>query len=38
MLLKAYYLKDVIGFDKVQGLPFKASEIEKKAIELLTEK
>jgi 2-oxoglutarate ferredoxin oxidoreductase subunit alpha len=38
MLLKAYYLKDVIGYNKVQGLPFKASEIEKKAIELLTEK
>jgi 2-oxoglutarate ferredoxin oxidoreductase subunit alpha len=38
LLLKAYYLKDVIGFNKVQGLPFKASEIEKKVIELLTEK
>ena len=38
MLLRAYYLKDVIGFNKVQGLPFKASEIEKKVIELLTEK
>jgi 2-oxoglutarate ferredoxin oxidoreductase subunit alpha len=37
-LIRAEYLVDVIGLDKIQGLPFKASEIEKKVIELLTEK
>jgi 2-oxoglutarate ferredoxin oxidoreductase subunit alpha len=36
-IIRAEYLVDAIGLNKVQGLPFKASEIEKKVIELLTE-
>jgi 2-oxoglutarate ferredoxin oxidoreductase subunit alpha len=35
-LLRAEYLVNVIPFDKVQGLPFKAREIEQKIIELLS--
>ena len=35
-LLRAEYLVDAIPFNKVQGLPFKSSEIEKKVIELLS--
>jgi len=35
-ILRAEYLKDVISLPKVQGQPFKASEIEPKVIELLT--
>ena len=35
-LLRAEYLVDAISFNKVQGLPFKSSEIEKKVIELLS--
>ena len=35
-ILRAEYLIDVISLPKVQGQPFKASEIEPKAIELLT--
>ena len=34
-IMKAEYLLDVIPMNKVQGLPFKASEIENKVIELL---
>lgn len=34
-LIRAEYLVDSIGLDKIQGLPFKASEIEKKVTELL---
>ena len=34
-LIRAEYLVDAIGLDKIQGLPFKASEIEAKVIELL---
>jgi 2-oxoglutarate/2-oxoacid ferredoxin oxidoreductase subunit alpha len=35
-MIRAEFLVDTIGLNKVQGLPFKASEIEKKVIELLT--
>lgn len=35
-MIRAEFLVDSIGLDKVQGLPFKASEIEKKVTELLT--
>jgi len=35
-LLKAEYLVDAIPLNKVQGLPFKAREIEQKVTELLT--
>lgn len=34
-LIRSEFLVDAIGLDKIQGLPFKASEIEKKVIELL---
>lgn len=34
-LIRAEFLVDSIGLDKIQGLPFKASEIEKKVTELL---
>ncbi|HEY3249953.1 MAG TPA: 2-oxoacid:acceptor oxidoreductase subunit alpha, partial [Ignavibacteria bacterium] len=34
-LIRAEYLKDVIGLNKVQGLPFKAREIEEKVMEIL---
>lgn len=34
-LIRAEYLVDAVGLDKIQGLPFKASEIEAKVIELL---
>ncbi len=34
-IIRAEYLVDAIGLNKVQGLPFKASEIESKVIELL---
>lgn len=37
-ILRAEYLVDAIGLNKVQGRPFKASEIEKKVIELLENK
>jgi len=35
-LIRAEYLVDTIGLNKIQGLPFKASDIEAKVIELLT--
>src|SRR4030095_10661542 len=35
-LIRAEYLVDAIGMNKVQGLPFKAREIENKVIELLS--
>ena len=35
-IIRAEFLVDAIGMNKVQGLPFKASEIEKKVIEVLT--
>jgi 2-oxoglutarate ferredoxin oxidoreductase subunit alpha len=34
MVLRAKYLVDAIGFNKVQGKPFKQSEIEAKIVEL----
>lgn len=34
-IIRAEYLVDAIGMNKVQGLPFKASEIERKVMELL---
>jgi hypothetical protein len=34
-LIRAQYLVDAVGLDKIQGLPFKASEIESKVIEML---
>jgi 2-oxoglutarate ferredoxin oxidoreductase subunit alpha len=34
-LIRAEYLKDVISLNKVQGLPFKAREIEEKVMEIL---
>jgi len=34
-IIRAEFLVDAIGMNKVQGLPFKASEIEKKVIEVL---
>ncbi|HET9487836.1 MAG TPA: 2-oxoacid:acceptor oxidoreductase subunit alpha [Chryseosolibacter sp.] len=37
-LLQAKYLKRVIGIHKVQGRPFKSTELEEKLINLLTEK
>jgi 2-oxoglutarate ferredoxin oxidoreductase subunit alpha len=37
-LIRAEYLVDAVPFSKVQGLPFKSSEIEKKVIELLSSK
>jgi 2-oxoglutarate/2-oxoacid ferredoxin oxidoreductase subunit alpha len=33
-LLRATLLADVIGYSKIQGLPFKASEIETKILEV----
>lgn len=36
MLIKAGFLKDVISLTKVQGSSFKAKEIEKKVIEILS--
>lgn len=35
MILEARYLRDIIGFNKVQGQPFKASEIAHKVKEIL---
>ena len=35
LVLRAKYLVDVIGFNKVQGKPFKVSEIEAKIDELV---
>ena len=35
MLLRAKYLVDAQGFNKIQGKPFKQSEIERKIEELL---
>jgi len=35
LLIRARYLVDVIGLSKVQGLPFKVSEIVAKCEELL---
>lgn len=37
-IIKSEYLIDAIGLNKVQGRPFKASEIEKKVIDLLENK
>ncbi len=34
-LIRAEFLVDAVGLNKIQGLPFKASEIERKVIELL---
>jgi 2-oxoglutarate ferredoxin oxidoreductase subunit alpha len=36
MMLRAKYLVDVIGYPKIQGLPFKAAEIRKKVIDIIT--
>lgn len=36
MLLRANFLVDVIGFNKVQGQPFRTSEIEEKIREILS--
>ena len=38
VLLQAKYLKPVIGIHKVQGIPFKSTELEEKIIGLLTQK
>jgi 2-oxoglutarate ferredoxin oxidoreductase subunit alpha len=35
-MIRAEFLVDSISFDKVQGLPFKANEIEKKVMEILS--
>jgi len=35
MLIRARYLIDVIGLNKVQGQPFKTGEIENKINEIL---
>lgn len=35
-MIKAEFLTDTIALNKVQGLPFKASEIEKKVMEILS--
>ena len=35
MILRSQYLVDIIQYNKVQGLPFKASEIEEKILNLL---
>jgi len=35
MVLRAKYLVDAQGYDKIQGKPFKQSEIEHKIEELL---
>jgi len=35
MLLQAKFMKPIVGFHKVQGQPFKASEIERKIMEVL---
>jgi len=35
MILRAKYLVDAQGLDKIQGKPFKQSEIERKIEELL---
>lgn len=35
MILRSQYLIDIIQYNKVQGLPFKASEIEEKILNLL---
>ena len=37
LVLRAKYLVDAIGYNKVQGKPFKVSEIESKIEELVTE-
>lgn len=37
-IIRAEYLVDSIGLNKVQGLPFKSSEIEKKVSEILSKK
>ncbi len=37
-LLQGKYLKSIIGMSKVQGKPFKSTELEEKIISLLTEK
>ncbi len=38
ILIQSRYLIPVIGLNKVQGIPFKAVEIEEKVLELLNEK
>ncbi len=38
LLLQARYLKPVIGIHKVQGKPFKSTELEEKLMNLLTQK
>jgi 2-oxoglutarate ferredoxin oxidoreductase subunit alpha len=38
MMLRAKYLVDVIGYPKIQGLPFKAAEIRARVIETITGK
>ncbi len=35
MMLRAKYLVDVIGYPKIQGLPFKATEIRQKVIDTI---
>jgi len=36
MMIRAKFLVDAITFSKMQGLPFKAAEIEQKVIEMIT--
>jgi 2-oxoglutarate ferredoxin oxidoreductase subunit alpha len=38
LLIQGKYLKPVIGMNKVQGKPFKSTELEEKILSLLTEK
>jgi len=38
LLLQGKYLKPIIGLSKVQGKPFKSTELEEKIMSLLTEK
>ncbi len=38
MLLRARYLIDIIGLNKIQGQPFRANEIEAKVAEIVNEK
>jgi 2-oxoglutarate ferredoxin oxidoreductase subunit alpha len=38
LLIQGKYLKPIIGMNKVQGKPFKSTELEEKVMSLLTEK
>ena len=35
MILQSKYLREIVGLSKIQGVPFKAIEIETKVLELL---